>query len=212
MAEVQARASDVEALPFDRMIENWRDVFTQAERLLRGLYPDVRAGQAPGSALLFDMEHLFEKVLSRRVEQHCARQPGRRLKVTLQGPQRDLAEGAFELKPDIMVSDESGVVAILDAKWKRLDPRKAGNGVVNADVYQLNAYADRYGCERLASVYPASAICPPGRVQSFRLGTPLRPILEVGAVDLVRLSRSGEIFSVLLNLLGSTNYEYRRIG
>ena len=43
---------------------------------------------------------------------------------------------------------------ILDAKWKRLDPRARNHGVSQADAYQLFAYGRRYGCRRVVLVYP----------------------------------------------------------
>lgn len=57
----RVRARDVGALRFDRTIRHWEPVFARAHWLLSGLYPDVRTGDAAGSALLFNMEKLFER-------------------------------------------------------------------------------------------------------------------------------------------------------
>jgi len=83
----------------------------------------------------------------------------------------------------IQRGDES--VAILDAKWKRLDLAEPNSGVASADAYQINAYASRHRCKRFALVYPASRACPPGRITKFVLMTEERPVLDVVAVDVL---------------------------
>ena len=203
VADVPARAADVDALTFDRTTEGWRGVFAQAGWLLRCLYPDVRAGDAEGSALLFDMERLFETVLGRRIVRLCARRQGTGLRVVLQGPPFTLADGAFGLRPDVAVQDAADkVVAILDAKWKHLDPAAHSGGVASADAYQLAAYAGRYNCGRLALVYPASADCPAGMVRSHRLLLPGGPVLNVVAVDLADLAGGSSMPAGLERMLG----------
>jgi len=68
--------------------------------------------------------------------------------------------GVFLLKPDITVwkVDQAGAASridrVVDAKWKRLNPAVPDYGVDEADVYQLLAYAMRYGCSALELVYP----------------------------------------------------------
>ncbi len=146
--------------------------------------PDVRVGDASGSALLFNMERLFEEVLGRRIRRECRKLVGGQLHVELQKPQRHLGSSAFLLRPDITVQDDDEVVAILDAKWKQLVPSEPNADVSSADAYQMNAYASRYRCNRLALVYPASLRCPPGHVRDFQFQTPSQPILDVVAVDI----------------------------
>jgi 5-methylcytosine-specific restriction enzyme subunit McrC len=80
------------------------------------------------------------------------------------------------------------IVAILDAKWKRLDLAEPNSGVSSGDAYQMNAYATRYRCKRLALVYPASRDCPRGRITEFVLMTEERPVLDVVAVDVRELA------------------------
>lgn len=51
-------------------------------------------------------------------------------------------EGLGRLKPDILVSDGEGLVAVIDAKYKRLVDRRPERpyGVDRADLYQLTSY------------------------------------------------------------------------
>ena len=46
---------------------------------------------------------------------------------------------------------------VLDAKWKRLDPKAPNHGFSQDDAYQLFAYGTRYGCRRGVLVYPRTA-------------------------------------------------------
>ncbi|MER8678812.1 hypothetical protein [Mesorhizobium sp. M1136] len=62
----------------------------------------------------------------------------------------------FQTRPDILVKDGARVVMVIDTKWKRLtrntEDRK--RGVVEADIYQMMAYARLYGSTRLTLLYP----------------------------------------------------------
>ena len=184
---------DIGALRFDRTIRHWEQVFARARWLLSGLYPDVRIGDATGSALLFNMEKLFETVLGLRIRHTCQMHEGSCLSVGLQSPVKNLATAGFQLRPDIAIQSGDETVVIFDAKWKRLDRDKPNSGVSSGDAYQMNAYANRYRCKRLALVYPASGDCPPGKITEFVLMTEERPILEVVAVDVRKLVFGSEI-------------------
>jgi 5-methylcytosine-specific restriction enzyme subunit McrC len=186
-------ARDVHGLSLDRTIRHWEPVFARAHRLLSGLYPDVRTGEAAGSALLFNMEKLFETVLGLRIRHACQAQDAGRLSVGLQSPVKNLATAGFQLRPDITVQSGDECVAIFDAKWKRLDLAEPNSGVSSGDAYQMNAYAGRYRCKRLALVYPASRDCPPGRITKFVLMTEERPVLDVVAIDVRELAFSSGI-------------------
>ncbi|RWD29866.1 MAG: restriction endonuclease [Mesorhizobium sp.] len=209
VADVRIRINDINALPLDRTIRHWQPAFRNASRLLAGLFPDVRAGDASGSALLFNMERLFETVLGLRIRRECRAIAGHRLSVELQGPTVSLATSGFQLRPDITVTHGNAVEAILDAKWKRLDTDKPNSGVPSADAYQMNTYADRYRCKRLALIYPATAECPPGCVTNFVLMTEVRPTLEVLTID-VRDLAFGSGMPVGFEAVFSSSYERKR--
>lgn len=184
---------EMDALRFDRTNKHWEPVFRRASSLLAGLFPDVRIGETPGSALLFNMEKLFETVLGLRIRYACQSLGKGRLSVALQGPLTNLARSNFGLRPDITILNGNNVAAILDAKWKLLDISERNYGVSSEDAYQMNAYASRNRCNRLALIYPASFDCPPGRVTEFVLMTEEQPVLEVIAVDVRKLAFGSEI-------------------
>ncbi|MCY4460474.1 MAG: hypothetical protein OXC26_08785 [Albidovulum sp.] len=188
VTDQRVRPSDLDALRFDRTNDYWRNAFQQARWLLDGMFPDVRTGDSRGSALLFNMERLFEEVLGEKIRRATRTLADLQLRVELQSAQRRLATEGFLLRPDIAVFVNDRVEAILDAKWKHLRADEPHADVSSADAYQMNAYAGRYGCRQLTLVYPASAGCAPGLVRQFRLQTPLQPILDVVAVDLHELA------------------------
>lgn len=188
VGDLRIRTREVDALRLDRTIRHWEPVFARAGWLVAGLFPDVRTGDAAGSALLFNMEKLFETVLGLRIRYACQTRSGSRLSVGLQSPMKNLATSGFQLRPDITIIAGNEIVAIIDAKWKRLEVSESNSGVSSGDAYQMNAYASRYRCNRLALAYPASVDCPPGKITEFVLMTEDRPMLDVVAVDVRELA------------------------
>jgi 5-methylcytosine-specific restriction enzyme subunit McrC len=180
-------ASDVAKLPRDRTTRRYDQVLTWCEWLLSLTSPALSTGMARAPGLLFDMNKLFEAYVSGMVEQAS----GDNFVVHRQGPAQALAArgaaDAFMLRPDITVwqTDSDGgagnIHRVLDAKWKRLDPHEAQWGVDQADIYQLLAYAVRYGCTQLELVYPQ-----PGVALSASDGLPMFEIAD-SALGSVRI-------------------------
>lgn len=160
ISSMRMSAKDVASLPRDRTTHRYDTLLTWCELLLAMASPAMGSGAVQAPGLLFDMNKLFEAHTARLV----AAEVGTDRIVHLQGPRLSLAVhgqvDAFLLKPDITVwhtdNDGSATVIdrIVDAKWKRLTPDAADFGVDEADVYQLLAYALRYGCTSLELVYP----------------------------------------------------------
>lgn len=184
-------ADDLEDLEFDRTNQRWQHVFRRAAWLLRRLFPDVRSGGTAGPALLFNMERLFERVLGRHLREQWRRTGSDVLRVELQGPQANLAASGFQLRPDVTLRSADEFLMVLDAKWKRISTTEANFGVTSSDAYQMNAYASRYRCGRLALVYPASREAPPGCATKFVLDTERRPTLGIWAVNVQELAIGG---------------------
>lgn len=192
---------EIDGLRLDRTIRHWEPVFARARWLLAGLFPDVRTGDVTGSALMFNMERLFESLVGLSIRQACHSRKVSHLTARLQSPIQNLASSGFQLRPDISILSHEKVVAIVDAKWKRLLVTEANSGVTSSDAYQMNAYASRYRCEDLALVYPASTNCPPGTVREFEFMTISQPRLKVITLDVRELAFSERLPDGLLALV-----------
>ncbi|MCX9154607.1 McrC family protein [Niveibacterium sp. 24ML] len=144
---------------FDRMNERYRPSYKLAEMFLRNMLPDVTGGRHEGISLFFDMNALFEEYIGRTV-QRVMRDSG--VSVALQGRggnQRYVARdsngsGAFAMKPDIVGVRDGRYEWILDTKWKVLSQAEWREGVAQADLYQMYAYASCYDCPKVLLLYP----------------------------------------------------------
>jgi 5-methylcytosine-specific restriction enzyme subunit McrC len=117
------------------------------------------AGAVEG--ILVDVAELWELFVL-----HCARRAitaGFRIEHGTTAGRRDYllrskqtSSGMGRLKPDVLVLQGHKTTAVIDAKYKRLasSPQRP-NGVDQADLYQLAAYASQYEPEQVAAlVYP----------------------------------------------------------
>ena len=112
-------------------------------------------GKHVNQALLFPMEEVFEDFLVDSFRRYQKSYP-----VVTQGPRESFAcirgRTAFQMKPDIALLQSGKVRFIVDAKWKRIDGSSEDpkHGISQEDIYQIYAYGRRYGCAKVALVYP----------------------------------------------------------
>lgn len=143
----------------DRLNQRYVPLVRMARLFIEGASPDLVSGKGGGFSLLFDMNELFEEYIG-RVAVKVFSQEG--LSVRLQGPTRHLARTeygtpAFELRPDIVVSNAMGPAFIIDTKWKRLNEDASRDAVSSADMYQMLAYGHRYSTPKVVLLYPHHA-------------------------------------------------------
>lgn len=150
--------SEAHALRLSRLHHRFSDIFDSARRFIDGLFPDVVAGKATCFTMLFDMNRLFESYTAAAVR-HVCHKSGRR--VWMQGPQKYFATrketgtNVFLLKPDITIGRGQGEVQfVADAKWKILAQTEHNLDMAQGDLYQLAAYASRYGVQHAIIFYP----------------------------------------------------------
>lgn len=63
----------------------------------------------------------------------------------------------FALRPDIVLQRPDGAVIVLDTKWKSLINNKNKNfGILQADMYQMYAYAKKHNTSQVWLIYPAN--------------------------------------------------------
>jgi len=166
LAFVYADISDVPVLALkwgeviiDRTNRAWQDLFGMAQLFLRNRYQTTSSGSGQGTALLFEMNALFEEYVGRLVTRALA---GTEFRVTLQGGRLfclsslEDDRAVFQTKPDILIWRAGEVAHVIDTKWKRISARidDPKLGVSQGDVYQMMAYAHLYKAPKLTLLYP----------------------------------------------------------
>jgi 5-methylcytosine-specific restriction enzyme subunit McrC len=141
--------STVPEVLFTRLNRHYRAAVSLATLILRSASLDLGRGGPHGSALLLDMNDVFEwfvrRALRIALDLDVARFPERAPFLRL-----DEAE-VVPLKPDLCVVEGERVVWVGDAKYKRLP----SGAYRNADLYQLLAYVVATGLSRGTLIYAA---------------------------------------------------------
>jgi 5-methylcytosine-specific restriction enzyme subunit McrC len=159
IADVPVSALRWAEVVIDRTNRSWQELFAMARLFLQDRYQTTTGGSGQGTAMLFEMNALFEEYVGRLIARALA---GTGFTVSLQGGRlfclsaQDSERGLFQTKPDILIRRAGVVTHVIDTKWKRIasridDPKQ---GVSQADVYQMMAYAQLYRAPRLTLLYP----------------------------------------------------------
>ncbi len=159
IADVPAPALRWDEVVIDRTNRPWQDLFAMARLFLQSRYQTTTGGPGQGTAMLFEMNDLFEEYVGRLIVRALE---GTGFTVSLQGGRLfclsapDSQRGLFQTRPDILIRRSGAVAHVIDTKWKQIasridDPKQ---GVSQADVYQMMAYAQLYRAPRLTLLYP----------------------------------------------------------
>jgi len=146
----------------DRTNRAWQELLNMARLFLTQRYQTTTGGGGEGTALLFEMNTLFEEYVGRMITRALA---GSEFSVSLQGGRlfcltaEETGRGIFQTRPDILIRRAGTVTHVIDTKWKRISSRidDPKQGVSQADVYQMMAYAQLYRAPRLTLLYPHHA-------------------------------------------------------
>jgi 5-methylcytosine-specific restriction enzyme subunit McrC len=192
ITEVARSALNWGDVVIDRTNRAWRELFGMAQLFLGNRYQTTSGGSGKGTALLFEMNTLFEEYVGRLVARALA---GTDLRITLQGGRRfcltsvDNSRTVFQTKPDILIWRGGQVAHVIDTKWKRIsavidDPKQ---GVSQGDVYQMMAYGHLYKAPRLTLLYPHHRGLGDneGIQAQFRI-TGQETVLETASVDVTK--------------------------
>ena len=208
LAELAARLEFVgdtpdplrEAVRLDRTNTAYHELHRLARLFLARDWQSTAVGAAPGFALVFAMNDLFEEYIGRSVRRAVAPWPvhlQHRSRYAIDGPDGPL----FALRPDIVVETPDGPI-VLDTKWKRLDPRDRTLNIDSADIYQMQTYANAYRAARLILVYPWHQEIGgrSGVKREWRIYGTDR-MLDVATVD---VGRPGQVVGSLRQIIGGT--------
>ena len=199
VTETRMTACQVAAVHLDRMSYHLGPLLTLAKLLLGQANPEFSEPHGPRSktfAFIWDMNTLFETYVA-KVAKATLEPAGVTVLTQAQaglylGVFADSGKGAFALRPDLLFHGPGVGTVILDTKWKRLDPFIPNCGVSPADVYQVNAYAQRFEADTVVLVYPhAHGYGSPGVRVRYLVHRPGKNPIEVliFTVDLADLER-----------------------
>ena len=150
---------DLDRYRLDRTIQHYEPVMPWVRLFLLKEGLTTFAGRHVNQALLFPMWEIYEDFVADSLQRHQGSYPVRK-----QAPRESLTtlvkDGkeyeAFEMKPDISLMSGDKPEFILDAKWKRINGKDGGpkHGINQTDMYQMFVYGKKYGCSKVALVYP----------------------------------------------------------
>lgn len=174
---------------FDRRNCRFESLIAFAKRVLGEESATLHAGEGTSYALLVPMEQLFEAFVAQLLRRRAHELDIDRDAVRPQavGDQRfflrhaDTGSRTLSTKPDVWIRPHGEFPgAVLDTKWKLLDPDGGRRqGVRVGDVYQMAAYGQVYDVPALTLLHPrtpdvADAVWElPSRQRLYVVGIPL---------------------------------------
>ncbi len=145
VSDVKVRAEDVEQVAITRLNAHYQPPLRLARLLLGSRSLADRHGHRSASSFLVDMNLLFEKFITGRLERALRG----RLEVKSQY-RAYLAEGdKVPIRPDLVLLRQGKPVYVADIKYKLTTDARART----ADYYQLLAYATALGLEEGVLIY-----------------------------------------------------------
>lgn len=189
ISEVSVAALRWDDVVIDRTNRSWQELFAMAQLFLQDRYQTTTGGSGQGTAMLFEMNTLFEEYVGRLIARALA---GTDLTVSLQGGRlfcltaHDTGRALFQTKPDILIRRAGVVTHVIDTKWKRISSRldDPKQGVSQADVYQMMAYAQIYQAPRLTLLYPHYPGLGADTVHALHHITGQDAVLETASIDM----------------------------
>jgi 5-methylcytosine-specific restriction enzyme subunit McrC len=141
--------STFERIRLGRTTARYADALALARLILERRAPELRSGREPVFALLFDMNVLWERYVGAlfRAEAGPLRVSTQESRGFWKVPTRP----SRTIRPDIVVRRGDEAVLVADTKWKAL----ADGPPADADLKQMFAYNELFGCKRALLVYPS---------------------------------------------------------
>ena len=151
----------------DRSMRDYDSLMRWSKVFLTGESFTAFSGTDSARALLFPMERVFESYVAQQLRKALA-DLGWEVTAQDRGYYLFDVPRQFALRPDVVVTRGDGSRVVLDTKWKRLvDNPRVNYGISQADMYQMYAYAKKYGTPEVWLLYPTSPEMPAGAGASF---------------------------------------------
>lgn len=153
--------NDLSAVKLDRGMNYYKEPFDWAKLIIEGFSPLTMTGSSYASSLLFPLETVFESyvasILAMQLPQNMTLETQAKSESLVSFKKRKF----FRLQPDLLITESSKRIVVLDTKWKLIDSRKDNGtdkfGLSQSDLYQMFAYGHKYlyGHGELFLIYPS---------------------------------------------------------
>ncbi|WP_312548723.1 McrC family protein [Massilia sp.] len=144
----------------DRLMAHYKPIRPWCELVLGEHMPLALKGASHGVSLLFPMEKLFERYVEVQLRQWLPERYELKAQARSEYLCQHLRRDFFQLRPDLLVTEHSKTVLVLDTKWKRISGTEGKNkyGLAQSDFYQAFAYGHKYlqGTGEVVLIYPAT--------------------------------------------------------
>jgi len=140
----------------DRHIKDYTTALLWCRIFLQGKSFTSYSGSEVAIALLFPMETLFESYIAALTRKALV---GSGCTLSTQDERHylfDKPQKQFRLRPDIVITNGTDNIFIMDTKWKILSSQKHNYGISQADMYQMYAYQKKYNAKNVTLLYPAT--------------------------------------------------------
>jgi 5-methylcytosine-specific restriction enzyme subunit McrC len=198
----------------DRLPTAYLPVLRLGKAILDGEAAGLFSGHYEGSSEIVFTSGAFEAFLGAALARAAA-ETGYHAKIKAGGYLGSWATGphvgaeAVEMIPDVqLIPMHNGLRSIVvDTKWKRLKPSSPNAGVNPGDVYQIVAYATRFGHERAVLLYPwVGAESPQTSVsRALTVNSAVPLVIYVATIPMIDpgFSKLGSIITALIETAGA---------
>lgn len=150
--------TEIQRIPFTRLNQVFQPFIEICRIFLSHSTLTLQASEVESFSLLIPMEKLFEEFIAEVLREDPSFFFGMQIPVKAQHYVEEMARDEdhrplFWLRPDIVIGSVP-FGAIIDTKYKALDPTDRKMGISQADVYQMYAYATKTGIDRCMLLYP----------------------------------------------------------
>lgn len=164
VGDYRIRQHHFDKIHLTRNTERFSELLEFCLLIIKRSTPAPSSGQTKTFSLLFPMNILFEEFIARFIKKNSDFFGVKKSLIHIQAKGRGKwllrntnGNGKFRLKPDLIIEGQhGGFSTVIDTKWKRLksDIEDSKNGVSQADMYQMFAYAKQYKSERNILLFP----------------------------------------------------------
>ena len=146
-------------IKYDNNLYHLEKILSTAQMFINNLFTSFENANKQDIFIFnFDMNFLFQEYIYCLIDENkeyifknnskVLRQTGRKYLMYEKGI------GKLKLIPDIIIEEDKKAKYIIDTKYKILDADKMSARVARDDLFQMNAYIDRYDSQKAILLYP----------------------------------------------------------